>query len=226
LARLILTPSEAIRGDLAHLFRIAPEKIEAIPHAPSERLRAADPNAVTERLQKLQITRPYLLYLGSGEPRKNLATLIDAWRGARRTIENLDLVLVGPESVPCGEGPQPRLLGRCDDATVAAFLSGAAAFVYPSLYEGFGLPVLEAMQAGVAVIVSRDPALLETAGGAARDVDALSVADWRKAIVETVQSPDESNRLRSLGRERARSFQWSLTAKRTRAAYERAIRRP
>ena len=148
-------------------------------------------------LARLGVTTPYLLFVGTAEPRKNLGRLLAAWREVRRSRPEVNLVLVGRS----GEDPiyskvlnssgEPALViaGRLADEDVAGLMSGAAVFVYPSLYEGFGLPVLEAMQAGAPVLISRDASLLEVTSDAAVAVDAESTAELARAIVELVGDP-------------------------------------
>jgi alpha-1,3-rhamnosyl/mannosyltransferase len=145
--------------------------------------------------------------------------LIEAWREVRRS-EEIDLVLAGRvrDDFPA---PAPeeglRILGAVPEADLPALYSGAIAFVYPSLYEGFGLPVLEAMQCGVTVITSRDPAIMEVSGGGAVHVDATDV----RAIVEAMRARP-MRREESLNR--AAQFSWSKTAQKTREVYDVAIR--
>ena len=217
LVRLVLTPTEAIAAEARERFRIPASKLLAIHHAPSAALGGGDSN-----LGELGVTSPYLLYLGSGEPRKNLPTLIDSWRIARRDFPALELVLAGVGNFEPSHEPGLCRLAQVTDSEAAGLLSGAVAFVYPSLYEGFGLPVVEAMQNGVPVITSQDPAIVEAAGGAALHVDVTSALHLAQAITTVTASPDQSQLLRKLGLERATSLSWIATAEQTRAAYARA----
>ena len=140
--------------------------------------------------------RPYFLFVGTLEPRKNVAGLVAAWRHVRRERE-VDLLLAGRRRADFPAlGPEPglELLGEVPDERLPGLYAGALALVYPSFYEGFGLPVLEAMQAGACAIVSPDPALLEVTGGAAMvargerelalAMSALAAAAGRRAGVE------------------------------------------
>ena len=131
--------------------------------------------------------RPYLLYVGTLEPRKNLGFLLDVWREVRRK-HPVDLVLAGRRRADfpkLAAEPGLRVEGFVPDEELPKLYSGALACLYPSCYEGFGLPVLEAMQCGAVVIASRDPAIAEVAGDAAI---LLEVSD-RRAWVETLDSP-------------------------------------
>jgi glycosyltransferase involved in cell wall biosynthesis len=217
LATLVLTPSEAVRRQAIDQFRIPPRRIVAIPEAAAPHLRPVSTNP----------GRPYFLYLGALEPRKNIPMLIEAWRAARRQ-KQVDLVLAGR----CREdfalpAPEPGLIlrGEVEEAELSSLYSGTLAFLYPSLYEGFGLPVLEAMQCGAAVIASRDPAISEVAGGAALQLDARDARAWTQALIAAATFPDWVGGMRTASLARAREFSWTRTAQLTREAYAEAVRR-
>ena len=228
IAGRIITPSHAVRREAAAFFSVPESKIRAAPLAVAAPLippAGSDSVEVLHRL--LGIAKPYLLYVGSTEPRKNVPTLVGAWRQARCEVADLSLVLAGegrggPET--SSEEPGLRKVGHLKDKEIALLLSGAAAFVYPSFYEGFGLPVLEAMAAGAPVITSKDPALTEVAAGAAVYVDAASQAQLSAAVLRVIRDPDLQRRLREEGRRRAGRFSWRSTASITRAVYVDAIR--
>ena len=228
LATQITTHSEAIRSELSDTFGIASSKITAIPLAPAGTFRRQVGSSVTERLQRLGISRPYLLFIGDRNARKNLPGLIEAWRELRKNREKASLVLVGKPGLPEIEGledPGLHVLGSLDDKEVEGLLSGALAFVYPSLYEGFGLPVLEAMKVGVPVVTSKDAAISEVAGGAALQVDVTSREKLTEALVEVTTSSQLRTRLAESGSRRASEFTWRSTAVLTHAVYDEAIRR-
>ena len=142
--------------------------------------------------------KPYFLYVGPQSKRKNAAL-----------IECADVV---------------RPVGQSDEQ-LAALYSAAVACLVPSLYEGFGLPVLEAMQCGCPVIASRDPALMEASGGAAEHVDATDARGWRDAMDALLTRPDRREDLRRRGLARAAEFSWRRTARLTREVYAEALRR-
>ncbi len=217
LATLVLTPSEAIRKQAMDHFRISGQRIVAIPEGAPQHLH---------RVQT-RPPRPYFLYLGTLEPRKNIPMLIEAWRAARREAP-VDLVLAGRrrEDFPL-PAPEPGLVirGEVDERELSELYSGALAFVYPSLYEGFGLPVLEAMQCGAAVITSRDPAISEVAAGAALQVDARDGRAWAHALAAIATAPERLARLQAASLARAREFSWDRTARLTREVYVEARRR-
>lgn len=217
LATVVITPSEAVRRHAIAEFSLSPARVFAIPHAAAPHFRPvpATPPAT-----------PYFLFVGTLEPRKNLPLLVDAWREVRRDY-HIDLVLAGrprqdAPSLPACDGL--RLLGPVPEDRLPALYSGALAAVYPSLYEGFGLPVLEAMQCGCAVFASRDPAIAELAGGAALLLPP-DVRSWATALRAAARSPAWVQPLRHRSLARAAEFSWTRTARRTRDVYLEARRR-
>ncbi|MEP6963343.1 MAG: glycosyltransferase family 1 protein, partial [Acidobacteriota bacterium] len=182
LAKMIITPTEAIRRAVIARFRLVPERVVAVPLAAREEFRP---------LSVLSGSTPYFLYVGTLEPRKNIACMIEAWREVNQQFR-VDLVLAGrarPDfPIPPAE-PGLRVLGIVDDKDLPALYSGALATLYPSAYEGFGLPVLEAMQCGSLVIASRDPAITEVAGGAALQVETNDARGLIQAMSIAFQNP-------------------------------------
>src|ERR1022692_2013445 len=156
LATMIVTPSEAVRKQAIERFRIHPDRIRAVPHAASACFR---PRSARDSVAAPP-GPPYFLYAGTLEPRKNIPGLLAAWREVRR-LHSVDLVLAGRRRSDFAQlSPESglQIIGEVSDERLAQLLAGTLAFVYPSFYEGFGLPVLEAMQCGACVITSRDPA--------------------------------------------------------------------
>src|SRR6185295_19092547 len=144
------------------------------------------PHAASDLFHRVQFpaSTPYFLYAGTLEPRKNLHALIEAWRAVRRRYP-VDLVLAGRRRADFPElSPEPglKLAGEVSDAELVRLYSGTLAFVYPSHYEGFGLPVLEAMQCGACVFVSKDPALREVGADAGVSLDGASA--WVEAMCQ------------------------------------------
>ena len=218
LATLVLTPSEAIRREAISRFRLDPGRVAAVPHAASPLFRPGRPR---------RLASPYFLYVGALEPRKNLPLLIDAWRQVRERRQ-VDLVLIGRRREDCPEIPALpglHLAGSVPDEELPAWYSGCLASVYPSLYEGFGLPLLEAMQCGAAVVTSKDSAIMETCGGAAIHIDAHDVSGWSQALADLIENPERVQDLRARSLRRAREFSWEKTAQQTREVYLEAVRR-
>src|SRR5579864_7171620 len=215
IATMIITPTEAMRRQVIERFRTPASRVVAVAHGASETFRPVKAQAVT----------PYFLYAGVLEPRKNLPVLIDAWR-AVRACQPVDLVLAGRRRADFAElTPEPglRVLGEIDDAELARPYSGALAFVYPSHYEGFGLPVLEAMQCGACVFVSRDAAVREVAGDAAVSLDGPNA--WTEAMAKAASDAEWVAAFRQKSLARAHQFSWTQTARLTAEVYEEARRR-
>jgi glycosyltransferase involved in cell wall biosynthesis len=216
-ATMVVTPSQAIRSAMIEKFGLAPSRVVAIPLAASEHFRPVETPPPA---------RPYLLFVGTLEPRKNIGRIIEAWREVART-HNVDLVLAGRIREDFQE-PQaePGLLlkGPVPEEDLPALYAGAAAVVYVSLYEGFGLPVLEAMQCGALVITSNDPAIQEIAHGAAISIDAPDTRSLARAMRLALDSTSEVRDLRKRALERAGQYSWKRTAELTRDTYDAAVR--
>jgi glycosyltransferase involved in cell wall biosynthesis len=214
IATMIITPGESIRKAAIERFHLRPERVAAIPEAAAPWFQP---------VETCKPSAPYFLFVGTLEPRKNIGLLIEAWREVRRTCA-VDLVIAGRRRADCPPLPEEaglRILGELPDSALPELYSGALAFVYPSFYEGFGLPVLEAMQCGAPVIASR--AVVEAGGDAA--VYADSVRDLAAALSEAASRPDWRSERRARSLARAREFSWERTARLTREVYEEARRR-
>lgn len=214
-ADAVITPTEAVRMQVLDRFRLSEDYVRAVPHGASLRFDGRAP------------TGNYFFVLGTLEPRKNLARVVEAWREIRRSA-GVELWLSGRRREDAPDlDPEPgwRWLGEVDDAELPALLNGARAVLYPSLYEGFGLPVLEAMNCGAAVIATTDPAVQEVAGGATLTADPRSTKEWVEAMRAVLEQPALPEQLREAGRARARLFTWDRTAELTRAVYHEAIAR-
>lgn len=177
------------------------------------------------------LDKPYVLAVGTLEPRKNLERLLDAWLLLEPALrETYDLALVGPRGwddesiVAKAQAADARLLGRVSEDELRALYAGAAAFAYPSLYEGFGLPPLEAMAAGAPVLTSNVSSLPEVVGDAGVQVDPHDVHAIARGLAALLTEDGLAERLRQAGRERARTFTWERTARETLAALTSAAR--
>ncbi|HYU58641.1 MAG TPA: glycosyltransferase family 1 protein [Actinomycetota bacterium] len=226
-ADAIVTVSRNTAEDLVRLTKVDPAKLHVVPLAAS---LPVSPLAVEPLLERLKVRRPYLLSVGTLEPRKNLVRLVRAYRRAAAEGVPHVLVLAGP----MGWGPQPLLrelrvpgpgevvlTGAMAPDELDALYRGAAAFVYPSLYEGFGLPVVEAMSRGLPTVVSDVSSLPEVAGEAAIYVHPGSVRDLARAMQHAVE-PEEAERLGVAARARADRFSWAETARLTLEVYQKA----
>ena len=217
LATMVITPTHAIRTAAIEHFRAHPDRIVSIPLAASDRFR---PTPVPANQP------PYFLYVGTLEPRKNIDVILEAWRELYHTFK-VELWLAGRARENFPEPASERglqVLGAVDDERLPELYSGAVATLYPSLYEGFGLPVLEAMRCGAMVIASRDPAITEVAGGAALQADAHDRRAWLDAMACALDSTVRAGwRERALSR--AAEFTWERTARLTHEVYEEVRRR-
>ena len=229
---LAIVPSRAVKDDVVQRLGLPCERVVVTPEACEPRFRPASAQAIEEAAARYRLPPRYLLAVGVQDPRKNLAALLRAFARLRQSggvDAELHLVLAGARGgldAPLvrtvrslGLDPVVRFPGFIDDDDLPAVYSGAALFVFPSLYEGFGLPVLEAMACGVPVVASDAASLPEVAGDAAmlvapRDVDGLAAA-----IAQGLRDDGLRKRLRAAGLARARQFSWKTTARQTLDAY-------
>ncbi len=218
LATMIVTPTARVRRELIDAFGVHSQRVAVVPLAAGDHFRP---------VEGPQPARPYFLYVGALEPRKNLSLLVEAWRAVRRRHQ-VDLVLAGRARddfrLPDAE-PGLRITGEVAEAELPLLYSRAVACVYPSFYEGFGLPVLEAMQSGALVIASDDESLVEVTAGAAIHRSAASATAWVEAMTLALEQPGRVAAYRESALRRAREFTWQRTAQLTRDVYEEAQRR-
>ena len=209
-ARMIITVSEAIRREVISHFHISPDLVRSVPLAAAPEFQPLPPSPSTRR---------FFLFVGTLEPRKNISALIKAW-SATKHLTSTDLIIAGRNRADfAGIIPQPglHLLGEVPDEQLPRLYSDALAFVYPSHYEGFGLPVLEAMQSGCPVVTSADAAITEVAAGAAIHAD--TPQSLAEALTSIAGNPDLRASFRAAGLARAATFSWSRTARETHAVY-------
>ncbi len=227
----IITVSEASKRDILQYFRIPPEKIEVIYNGIDERFWTPPPEEEMDRVrQRYQLTDPFILYAGNIKPHKNLVRLIAAFdRLHREGFDTLKLLIIGDEISKYATlrravhrhklHKHVRFLGFVSDHTLAALYRLAAVFVFPSLYEGFGLPPLEAMASGTPVVTSNVSSMPEVAGDAALLVDPCDeeaiAGGVRRALTDETLRAD----LRARGLARAREFSWSRAVERVREIY-------
>lgn len=203
------------------------ERLHVVPLGPT--FAPPDPAATTAALRELGLERDgYLLAVGTIEPRKNLRALLEAVMKPARPRH--PLVVVGPDGwnedlAPLIEaaGDRVRRVGFVPDATLAALCDGALALCCPSLAEGFGMPVLDAMSVGTATVTSKDPALVELVGPDAVTVEALDVDGWAAAIERVGDDDELRRRLGEEGRRRAELYTWEAAAGATLQVYEAVL---
>jgi glycosyltransferase involved in cell wall biosynthesis len=215
IAAMVITPTERVRRQVVERFGVPPARVVPVSYGVSDFFRPVEPAP----------SAPYFLYAGTLEPRKNLGTLIEAWRSSR-SHHRADLVLAGRRREDFRElAPEPglRILGEVSDEDLRRLYSGAVALVYPSHYEGFGLPVVEAMRCGACVLISKDAALREVAGEAGVSLDGCRA--WAEAMYAAATHPTWLNEQRRKSLARAREFSWAATAQWTREVYMEAKRR-
>jgi glycosyltransferase involved in cell wall biosynthesis len=228
-ADAIVAPSRSTAEDVLSRTGVDPRALHVVPLAsalPSGTLDAE------EVLARLKIPTPYVLSVGTLEPRKNLVRLVRAYRRVAANGYPHALVLVGPlgwhheplmrELALAGPG-EIVMTGSVGDEDLDAVYRAADVFAYPSLYEGFGLPVLEAMARGVPTVASTTSSLPEVAGDAAIGVDPRSVREIAQGIEALLSDVDVAERHASRGRARAERFSWDETARLTLRVYERVL---
>lgn len=222
-ARRLIADSEATQRDLVEFYGADPTRISVVYLGRDETLmRVHDPELITTTKVRYNIEGEYLLYLGTLHPRKNLARLLEAFEMATATLNNptLKLVIAGKPGWLYDEilARAQRLAGRVilpgyvPDEDKAALLSGALAYVFPSLYEGFGLPLLEAMACGVPVLAGNGSSLPEVAGPAARYVDPRQPTDIAAGLCQIITDDDLRERLVTAGYRQVQKFSWRKAA--------------
>jgi glycosyltransferase involved in cell wall biosynthesis len=217
LATMVITPSAAVRNEAISMFDLPPQVVVSIPES-------GFPGSFRKNAIPMTRSHPYFLFVGSLEPRKNIPSLVAAWRELR---DEADLILIGrgsPRATIVDPEPGLECLENVPDEDLPGWYAGAVAFVYPSIYEGFGLPVLEAMGCGAPVITSCDRAISEVANGAAVQVEAGDVRGLREAMSAALHDGFREQ-WRERGLRRAAEFSWERTARATREVYGEAMRR-
>ena len=226
LAKAIITPTEAVRHELCSHLKVKPQRVTAIHEAPRAFFRPLSLDESFGTRTRLGVEDDFLLFVGTLEPRKNLLTLLKAFAQVLRDSRfRPQLVVAGGEGWLMEEtfafvraariGERVRLIGYVNDDELRALYSSCRAFIYPSLYEGFGLPPLEAMACGAPVIASRIAALEETIGDAAILVDPLDVQALVAAITDVCENEKQRKKLIAAGPAHAAKFSWEKAAQLT-----------
>lgn len=225
----LVTSSHYSKRQIAERLNIADERITVIPLGLDPRFSATPDPADADLLAKLRIERPFVLTVGTLQPRKNVEAAIGALERLGSAAEDLKLVVAGARGWDDGallarvsESPmsdQILLLGRVSDDELLALYRGAECFLFPSLYEGFGFPPLEAMACGTPVISSGRTSLTEAVGDAGIVVDPTNTEEIAEQLRSVLSSPELQTQLRERGIERAATFTWERSANETLAVY-------
>ncbi|MBX9601973.1 MAG: glycosyltransferase family 4 protein [Bryobacteraceae bacterium] len=212
----LIAVSENTRRDAIEVLKLDPGRVETIYSGVPDSFFVAKPAARS---------RPYVLFVGTIEPRKNLGALLDAWKQVKAR-ERFDLIIAGPAGWS-SERTLQRIRaesvyrGYVPEAEMPGLTAGATAFVYPSLYEGFGFPVAQAMAAGVPVVTSNTSCLPEVAAEAALYADPRSATEIAAQLDRVLESESLRTRMAAAGRERARAYRWDNCARASLRFFER-----
>lgn len=240
LAEHIIAVSEATKHDVERLYQIPEEKITVVHNALDERLSALQPSLDSHSvLERYQIHDPYLLFAGNIRPHKNIPRLIEAFAVARGELKDhplyarLKLLVIGDELtkhqalrrtvVMSRVQSEVRFLGFVPYEILRVFYQNAAAFVFPSLYEGFGLPPLEAMACGTPVLASNTSSLPEVVGDAALLVNPENVFEIARGIKQLLLDEEKRTELIRRGKDQINKFSWMTAAQQTAALYQQAV---
>jgi alpha-1,3-rhamnosyl/mannosyltransferase len=229
-ARRVIAITENARQDFVGEFAVPPDKITAIPLGVDPSFRPAGAVAVREVRAKYQLPERFALYLGSNKPHKNLVGLVRAWTTLPDPPAALVVAGAWDDRYPdarqiaasCGD-KTISWIGRIAEVDLPALYSAARVFIFPSLFEGFGLPVVEAMACGAPVICSNVTALPEVAGDAAQLFDPTDQSALARVIQQTLDDETLLAQLRGKGLARAARFSWERTAAQTLEIYRQVI---
>jgi glycosyltransferase involved in cell wall biosynthesis len=233
-ARRVITPSRGAASDVRALLRVPDKKLDVVYNAVDPRFGVIDDALALSRVRdKYGLPQRFILFVGTLEPRKNLQRLVEAYAYARRKLGvEVPLILCGAPGWSYAEileaprrfgvAPHVKRLGFVDDRDLPALYSAATLFVYPSLYEGFGYPILEAMACRTPVVTSTSPALPEIGGDASIMVDPFDIEGLGRAIRDGLSNDCLRERLMCAGLERVKVFSTHNQVTRTLASLERA----
>jgi len=222
-AERVIVISQNTARDVVELLGIDPNRVKVIYLGVDPHFRPVRDAARMDGIRsRYNLPTRYVLYLGNTMPHKNLVRLVNAMTVVHQRFPTVPLLLAGrkdkyrpvvEQAIAAASGPQSiRFLGEIAEDDLPALLSGAAVFAYPSLYEGFGLPVLEAMACGTPVVTSSRSSLPEIVGDSAVIVDPYDVSSLANAILRLLENPEEAARFSELGQIRAKGFTWRRCA--------------
>jgi glycosyltransferase involved in cell wall biosynthesis len=228
----LIAVSEHTRLDAIEVLRIPSDKIDVIHHGVPDAYFEASPHEAETLAGKYQLERPYILFCATIEPRKNLDALLDAYALLTSSLKDtFDLVVAGMAGWASqstlerlkSSGNRIRYLGYVAESDMPGLIHGATLFVYPSLYEGFGLPLAQAMAAGVPTITSRVSSMPEIAGDGALLIDPKSTEELRNALTQLLLSPSLRETLAVKAKRQAERYRCSDCASKSWAFFERAL---
>jgi len=235
-SKLIICVSENIRELTAKKFNLPPERLAVVYHGVDKQFKPINEEKVRDALeQNFGITTPYILFAGKLEARKNIVRLIEAFATCRDKMNtDIKLVLAGrrtwePEVIEqkidqLGIKDHIIEIGHVDNSDMPLLYNGAELFAFPSLWEGFGIPIIESMACGTPVVTSNNSCIPEVTGGAALLIDPYDVEDIATAFYTILTDVKTKNELIDKGIQRAKSFTWEKTAQQTLDAYEKVAK--
>jgi glycosyltransferase involved in cell wall biosynthesis len=217
----IIAVSESARQDAIRILKLRPERIRVVHHGVEEAFRRAGAAEAAEARMRYGLKRPYLLFVGTVEPRKNLDLLLDAYLGLAESLrDEFQLVVSGPmgwarpeTAARLSASPGVRYLGYVPERYLPGLFAGATAFAYVSLYEGFGMPLAQALAAGLPVVTANVSAMPEVVGPAGLLADPRSEAEIRAALDRLLSGPSLRAGLAAKARKRAEGFTWERCAR-------------
>ncbi len=231
-AERVIAVSDNTRTDVLRHYRVHPDRVIVVPNGVEPELTpVGDPGQIQALRERHRLPERFILFVGTLQPRKNLVGLLRAYARLKDTLD-WPLVVVGAkgwlyepvfnEARALGVTDRVIFAGYADQPTLRLWYSAATIFVYPSLYEGFGLPVLEAMACGTPVVTSSTSSLPEVAGDAAITIEPTDAGALASALDRLIQDVALRSELRRRGLDRARQFSWERTARETSAVYRQA----
>lgn len=236
LAKMIITGSESVKREIVEHLNVTSDKVAVTPYAQRPCFKPVPMPETVETRRRFGIEVNFILFVGTLEPRKGLLTLVDAYTDLRRHLTlTPQLVIAGPEGwlmddflssiSALGLEDRIKFTGYVSDQDLTALYSSCLAFIYPSIYEGFGLPPLEAMACGAPVITSDIPVLRETVGTAACLVAPANKRQLAQALMNVIEDKSYRERLSLDGLEHSKRFSWDRTARLTLDVYNAALGR-